>query len=164
MLINRQPNVDNWYQVTSMFKFNSLLLTALLLVPTLAASVARREDPQGCADLLPDFSALPNTTSSGKFMILVNIQAVEGGEARLEEVLENIQAFVATGAEPDTLTYRPTRVVDDNGNPTGAYVSIEEYTDKSALVAHLRSPAGCQFLRESPTLIASQTITVVDEF
>ncbi|KAF5346293.1 hypothetical protein D9758_011520 [Tetrapyrgos nigripes] len=147
-----------------MFMFNSLLLTALVLVPTWAASMARGDDPQGCADLLPDFSALPNKTSSGKFMILFNSQAVEGGEARLEELVKNIQAFVATGAEPDTLTYRPVRVVDNNGNPTGAYVNIEEYTDKSALVSHLQSAAGCQFLRESPPLIASQTFTVVDEY
>ncbi|KAF5332067.1 hypothetical protein D9758_016247 [Tetrapyrgos nigripes] len=147
-----------------MFKFSSLLLTALLLVPTWASSVARGDYSQRCADLLPDLSALPNKTSSGKFMIIVNVQAVEGGEARLEELVENIQSFVATGAEPDTLTYRPVRVVDSNGNPTGAYVNIEEYTAKSALVSHFQSAAGCDFLRESPALIASQTITLVDEY
>ncbi|KAF5361196.1 hypothetical protein D9758_009024 [Tetrapyrgos nigripes] len=110
--------------------FPSALLSSLLLIPTwMTASVARQaEDPQACEDLLPDFSAIPNKTSSGHLMILGTVQVVEGKEARWEEIISNIKAYVETGVEPSTLTYRATRIVDQNGNPTGNYTNIEEYT------------------------------------
>ncbi|KAK7457894.1 hypothetical protein VKT23_010241 [Stygiomarasmius scandens] len=142
-----------------------LLLSSLLFLQfSTAASVARgTEDSQPCPDP-PDFSNIPDKTSSGKLMVLGRVQVVEGKEARWEQIISDIKAFVETGAEPGTLTYRATRVVDENANPTGEYVNIEEYTSKEALLEHLRSPPACQFLRESSELLVSQVLEVVDEF
>ncbi|KAF5345788.1 hypothetical protein D9758_011902 [Tetrapyrgos nigripes] len=148
--------------------FNSLLLSSLLLFPAWVAAIPRQYDvsngTQSCEDLLPDASAFPDTTSSGKFMFFIRVQVIEGKQAELEDVISNIDNFVKSGAEPDTLTHRSVRELGQDGNPTGFYTVIEEFTDKEAFITHLLSPAGCRLLREGPSLIASQNLTLVDEF
>ncbi|KAK7444796.1 hypothetical protein VKT23_015113 [Stygiomarasmius scandens] len=108
------------------------LIPSLFLIPTCKTSSVTRESehyPQPCPDP-PDLSGIPDKTSSGRLMLVAHVKVAEGREAEYEEVINEVKAFRDAGGEPGTLTYRVTRIVDENANPTGEYISIEEYTGK----------------------------------
>ncbi|KAK7455812.1 hypothetical protein VKT23_010845 [Stygiomarasmius scandens] len=112
-----------------------------------------------------DLSAIPEKTSSGKLMIVAHIKIIPGKEARYEELARKVKAFVDSGGEPKTLTYRLTRKVDKDGKPTGEYISIEEFTDKAGLLEHFNTPVAAEFLKEvADGLFTQSDFEIIDEF
>ncbi|KAK7468303.1 hypothetical protein VKT23_002817 [Stygiomarasmius scandens] len=114
--------------------------------------------------------SIPESTSSGRLMIIATAKIAPGQESRYEELAKQVKAHIDAGKEPGTnfgfqLTYRVTRKLDAASKPTGEYIIIEEYTGvdyKSALVKHTQNPVTQEILTSG--IVADASIEVVDEF
>ncbi|KAF5343697.1 hypothetical protein D9757_013887 [Collybiopsis confluens] len=69
----------------------------------------------------------PRTTSSGKLIIVATMKIVPGKEERMAEIMAAAQAYALSDAEPNTLEYRVTRVLEPSGQPTSTFIIVEEY-------------------------------------
>ncbi|KAF9073436.1 hypothetical protein BDP27DRAFT_1318900 [Rhodocollybia butyracea] len=84
-------------------------------------------DEQIKLDLEQGPNEIPQTTSSGKIIVIATIHVTPGNEARMIELLRQNQASSLSDKEPNTLTYRVTRVLKSDGTPTSSFLLIEEY-------------------------------------
>ncbi|THU86449.1 hypothetical protein K435DRAFT_782852 [Dendrothele bispora CBS 962.96] len=108
---------------------------------------------------------LPERTSSGKLMVIVHINVKSGKEARFEELATASKVSANSDKEPGTLTFRVTRVVDNNAQPVaGKYIAIEEYAGKPELLQHFQTPAQQELMKEAGDLLESTSLEIVDEF
>ncbi|KAK7443759.1 hypothetical protein VKT23_015542 [Stygiomarasmius scandens] len=108
---------------------------------------------------------LPDRTSSGRLMVISHVQVKPGKEARFEELAIASRISASSDKEPGTLTYRVTRVVDNNAQPIpGKYLAIEEYAGKPELLQHFQTPAQQELMKEASDLIESNTLEIIDEF
>ncbi|KAF9067153.1 hypothetical protein BDP27DRAFT_1403995 [Rhodocollybia butyracea] len=83
----------------------------------------------------------PQTTSSGKMILIATMSVVPGKESRMAEIMAAAQAGALSDGQPNTIGYRVTRVLEPNGTPTSTFVIIEEYNGpKIGFEQHVRSP------------------------
>ncbi|KAJ7124125.1 hypothetical protein C8R43DRAFT_958809 [Mycena crocata] len=72
---------------------------------------------------------------SGRLICIARVKVIPGKEPLFEQLI-TASGDYASSAEPGTLTYRKTRIIDKEGKPTGEYVIFEEYAGKAAYLAH----------------------------
>ncbi|THU97140.1 hypothetical protein K435DRAFT_889881 [Dendrothele bispora CBS 962.96] len=161
----RTPPVISQYPTSSVCQTTAAYTTSTSAVPPKPSfcTASAGDNSTAIVDDF-DFSNIPERTSSGRLMLVAHVKVTPGKEALYEQLIKQVEICRNAGGEPGTLTYRVARKVDENANPTGEYISIEEYTGKPAFLDHLRTPPAIQFLKEVENgLFLSNVIDVVDD-
>ncbi|KIK55963.1 hypothetical protein GYMLUDRAFT_47431 [Collybiopsis luxurians FD-317 M1] len=82
-------------------------------------------------------------------------------------IMAAAQASALSDAEPNTLGYRVTRVLEANGKPTSTFIIIEEYNGpKIGLVEHTQSAgtkAMMKAFKDEGILAEKSVLTFCDE-
>ncbi|KAJ7154832.1 hypothetical protein C8R43DRAFT_438211 [Mycena crocata] len=102
-------------------------------------------------------------TKSGRLICIAQLKVTPGQESVIEELMSAARDYAVTEKEPGTKTYRTTRIIDQQGKPTGEYVVFEEYSDKASFLAHAGGPPIQAFL-EKKGIVAETVIRYAEEF
>ncbi|KIK54101.1 hypothetical protein GYMLUDRAFT_88246 [Collybiopsis luxurians FD-317 M1] len=91
----------------------------------------------------------PESTPSGRLMVVATIKAKPGKDAKVGEYLKEAQRRANTDEEPGTFTYRVTRRVNAEGKHQPVFVVIEEYAGAAGMKDHAAGPPLEQDLLEA---------------
>ncbi|THU87621.1 hypothetical protein K435DRAFT_804155 [Dendrothele bispora CBS 962.96] len=123
----------------AIYKVDARTLSATSQGPTSAAPSATTSLGDNLTAIVDDldFSNIPERTKSGKLMLIAHIKItpVNSDQRYYRKLYMNSLKNRSKVAET-LLIHRVFRIVDENANPTGEYISIEGFTGKQ----HLRLP------------------------
>ncbi|KAK7463415.1 hypothetical protein VKT23_006768 [Stygiomarasmius scandens] len=95
---------------------------------------------------MPDISDIPETTPSGKLIIIATLKVKPGNEDRIKEILQGAKKDANSDKEPKTLSYRTALSVSSSGQHQSEFVVVEEYLGGRAGVMEHGAQAGSQAL------------------